>query len=67
MKTKLIPVKVFEERAYCDCGGELEAGNIEYSTYPPIYPHKCNACGKTTDIRGAMYPRRVYKYDVSKK
>jgi hypothetical protein len=44
---KLVEVKVYEVRMYCDCGGEM--ANDGYgitNTFGSSWVHVCNKCGK---------------------
>lgn len=65
MRVECKEVKVLQNKAYCECGGEFEYGNedgvsIALMTYPPQYPHICNKCGKIENFF-VIYPFITYE------
>ena len=55
-----VPVKVYEMRLFCDCGGEMRATGMSRPTDPPQYEHKCEDCHATEYVPGKAYPHLVY-------
>ena len=45
MLSKKIPVNVYVERIYCDCGEELIRNDVVLTTYPCQYTYYCPKCG----------------------
>lgn len=47
MPEKRIKYDAYVVKMICDkCGkGEMTAGNIMLTSYPPKFPHKCSNCG----------------------
>lgn len=60
MNIKTIPVNVYIEHAYCECGEKLERGNEVRLTYPPQYSYTCPKCGKC-ETSFDIYPKVTYK------
>lgn len=42
------------------CGGELIFTNVTLTMNPPVYPHKCNRCGRTETL-DQIYPCIEYR------
>lgn len=56
---KLINSKLVEYQCdECGDGKMLPTGNI-FTSYPPLYEHKCNNCGFITNFR-VQYPHVEY-------
>ena len=51
------PVTTVRVDWVCDCGGKMRPTGICYSSDPPLYPHRCEACGKESAARDVVYPR----------
>ena len=62
MNTKRIETKVYTEHMYCECGGEMKRDECmgTVSTWPPLYYHTCDKCGKYGSYH-STYPRIVYE------
>jgi len=56
-------VDTYLERVYCECGEEMKYSNVELTSNPPQYPHKCLKCEKSKNMR-QRYPRVSYKLRV---
>lgn len=56
-------MKAFNERLYCDCGGEMtyDPKDGAFLSNPPQYQHRCSDCNNVINIRGFTYPRIVYE------
>lgn len=58
------PVRPVRERWMCPkegCVGEMVFNGTTWMTCDPGYHHTCSECGHTAAVRGATYPRVVYK------
>ena len=65
MKTKEVKVDTYILVGYCDeCGGELEATGMVFTTYPAIYEYKCKKCGhlqeSDTPLNTPYYKPKTY-------
>ena len=61
MKITETIVQSIQERAYCECGGELKATGYALASNPPQFGHRCDACGRSVMLFDAQYPRIVHK------
>lgn len=64
MKIKNIPMRTYEQRWECECGGgDMEV--FETSTTKPglFYQHKCNRCGRIEGLSNEYYPRILLSTD----
>lgn len=55
MKIKEIPVDIYVEYAYCNCGEEMIRDNLVLMSNPPQYKYRCPKCGKI-EISNVQYP-----------
>ena len=60
VKTKDVQVVPFYQKAYCDCGEELEFTGMTLTSNPPQYPHKCPKCKKEYKLKH-VYPVLMWK------
>ena len=60
MNIKSLPVDVYVEYVYCECGEKLERNNVVLTTHPAQYSYTCPKCGKT-EISYDSYPKITYK------
>ena len=55
-------VKTYMVKKQCSCGGFFEyKSNLALSTYPPLYPHTCDICGRTEAFY-CIYPKIEYEF-----
>ena len=62
MKFRDDEVKTFVRHLLCEitgCGGEMLPTGICLTSYPAQYPHQCDTCGYTLNVRGKTYPTQV--------
>lgn len=58
-------IQTYVTHMKCDCGGVmLPDSNISLMSYPALYSHKCDKCGKTEYFRD-IYP--IITYDTTNK
>ena len=55
MKVKKVPVDIYVEYAYCDCGEEMIRDDLLLMSNPPQYKYRCPKCGKL-EINNVQYP-----------
>lgn len=62
MKTKRTELRVYQENAYCDCGGELIFNGSGMHVWPSksTYAHNCRDCDDSQELKG-VYPQIVYE------
>ncbi len=60
MSEKETEVRSVRVALECNCGGNMKFTGTELTSYPPQYPHKCEKCGKTKNVRGKTYPYTKY-------
>ena len=57
-RTEVKPIQVTLQ---CDdCGGEMKPTGTALMTSPPQYPHVCEKCGASSNIRAKTYPYIEY-------
>ena len=62
MSEQITEVHTFLIHLICDeCGGKMLPTGIMLLSDPPIYPHKCNICNTSIEIREFKYPKTMYK------
>lgn len=59
-----VPVKAYEERLYCYCGGEMKATGTVFTVNPPLYQHECTKCVNIVSHEES-YPRIVHEPEDS--
>ena len=59
MNIKKVPVDIYVEYAYCDCGERMIKDNIVLTSYPCQYKYKCPKCGKI-ETSYEQYPKVRY-------
>ncbi len=60
---KEVPVRVFQRKLICECGGEMEWTGATKPMHPPLYIHKCTNenCRKEEYVKAGRYPRTRYE------
>ena len=61
---KSVAMMSYAEKLPCQepyCDGFLDATGEANMTNPPLYFHVCNSCGATAKVRGASFPRTVFR------
>lgn len=61
---KSVAMMPYEEKLPCQedyCDGFLVATGEANMTNPPIFFHVCNSCGAPARVRGASFPRTVFR------
>lgn len=61
MEIKETPMIPIEQKAWCDCGGEMVARDGYSNTFHSYWRHVCVSCGASQDVKDAKYPRIVHK------
>ncbi len=57
-------VKAIREILICDfCGEEMKFEGRVLTTFPPLYPHRCNSCGKS-EIMKKVFPGIGYEEEL---
>lgn len=54
MYEERIPVRPFRVYARCECGGTFFPAGIVLTTFPPLYPHRCEDCRKTKEFESVF-------------
>ena len=57
---KRIEVKTYIIKKFCECGGEMLPNGCVLTTYPPMYSHDCDKCGKRACYDNE-YPKMEYE------
>ena len=60
MNIQSIPVNIYIEHAYCECGEQMERDNLILMSNPPRYKYRCPKCGKI-ETSYELYPKTFYK------
>lgn len=60
MKTKRQEIKLFQESAFCDCGGEYKSQGIFQINGAISCPHICDKCGNQIMLQ-EQYPKIIQK------
>ena len=58
--TKRTPMRPVRIDALCDCGGVYKPAGYSFPTFPMLYGHRCDKCGRDAKFR-QEYPAIEYE------